>query len=59
MDYAVRLISLEDDPSMPIFTFRMWVLALGFSCFGAVLGQIFVGRRSCMSELTTDQCLQP
>lgn len=42
MDYAVRLISLEDDPSLPIFTFRMWFLALGLSCFGAILSQIFV-----------------
>ena len=42
IDYAVRLISLEDDPSLPIWTFRMWLLALGLSCFGAVLGQIFV-----------------
>ncbi len=41
-DYAVRLISLEDEPSLPIFTFRMWFLAIGLSCFGAVLGQIFV-----------------
>ena len=27
---------------MPINTFRMWFLALGLSCFGAVLSQIFV-----------------
>lgn len=44
IDYAVRLVSLEDDPHLPIFTFRMWFLALGLSCFGAVLGQIFVSR---------------
>ncbi len=42
-DYAIRLISLEDDPTLPIFTLRMWFLSLGLSCFGAVLGQIFVG----------------
>ncbi|KAF7799677.1 hypothetical protein EIP86_010917 [Pleurotus ostreatoroseus] len=41
-DYAVRLISLEDDPTLPIFTLRMWFLSLGLSCFGAVLGQIFI-----------------
>lgn len=41
-DYALRLISLEDDPTLPIWTFRMWFLSLGLSCFGAVLGQIFV-----------------
>lgn len=43
-DYAVRLLSLEDDPTLPIYTFRMWFLALGLSCFGAVLGQIFYFR---------------
>lgn len=42
MDVATRLISLEDDPTLPVFTFRMWFLGLGLSCFGAVLGQIFV-----------------
>ncbi|KAJ8089444.1 hypothetical protein PM082_014693 [Marasmius tenuissimus] len=40
-DYSIRLISLEDDPNLPIFTFRMWFLGLGLACFGAVLGQIF------------------
>ncbi|KAI0797406.1 OPT oligopeptide transporter [Irpex lacteus] len=44
MDYAVRLISLEDDPDLPIFTLRMLFLAVGLSCFGAVLGQIFYFR---------------
>ncbi|KAI0089664.1 OPT oligopeptide transporter [Irpex rosettiformis] len=44
MDYAVRLISLEDDPDLPIFTFRMVFLAVGLACFGAVLGQIFYFR---------------
>lgn len=44
IDYAVRLVSLEDDPNLPIFTFRMWFLSLGLSCFGAVLGQIFYFR---------------
>jgi hypothetical protein len=41
-DYSNRLVSLEDDPTLPVFTFRMWFLALGLSCFGSVLGQIFV-----------------
>ncbi|KAF6763837.1 peptide transporter MTD1 [Ephemerocybe angulata] len=41
IDVATRLISLEDDPTLPCFTFRMWFLGLGLSCFGAVLGQIF------------------
>ncbi|KAF8176072.1 OPT oligopeptide transporter [Pholiota molesta] len=43
-DYSTRLISLEDDPTLPIWTFRMWFLSLGLSCFGAVLGQIFYFR---------------
>lgn len=42
IDVATRLISLDDDPSLPIMTFRTWFLGLGLSCFGAVLGQIFV-----------------
>ncbi|KAF9458297.1 OPT oligopeptide transporter [Collybia nuda] len=43
-DYSTRLLSLEDDPSLPVFTFRMWFLSLGLSCFAAVLGQIFYFR---------------
>lgn len=42
MDVATRLISLEDDPSLPVFTIRMWFLGLGLACFASVLGQIFV-----------------
>ncbi|KAF8200156.1 peptide transporter MTD1 [Pholiota molesta] len=30
--------------SLPAFTFRMWFLGIGLSCFGAVLGQIFYFR---------------
>lgn len=41
-DYAVRLMSLEDDPTLPMWTLRMWFLGLGLSCFAAVLGQLFV-----------------
>jgi predicted outer membrane lipoprotein len=41
-DYSLRLLSLEDDPTLPVFTFRMWILGLGLACFGAVLGQLFV-----------------
>ncbi|KAG6857484.1 hypothetical protein H0H87_002109 [Tephrocybe sp. NHM501043] len=43
IDVVTRLISLEDDPTLPAFTFRMWFLGLGLACFGSVLGQIFVG----------------
>ncbi len=42
MDVAMRLISLDDDPTLPAFTFRMWFLGIGLACFGSVLGQIFV-----------------
>ncbi|KAF9552218.1 peptide transporter MTD1 [Agrocybe pediades] len=44
IDVATRLISLDDDPTQPVFTFRLWFLGLGLSCFGAVLGQIFYFR---------------
>ncbi|KAJ7027092.1 OPT oligopeptide transporter [Mycena alexandri] len=43
-DYATRLVSLDDDPTLRVFTFRMWFLGLGLSCFSAVLGQIFYFR---------------
>ncbi|GJN93053.1 hypothetical protein Rhopal_006098-T1 [Rhodotorula paludigena] len=43
-DIATRCISLEDDPSMQIHTFRMYFLGLGLTCFAAVLGQIFYFR---------------
>jgi hypothetical protein len=48
-DYALRLLSLEDDSTLPIFTFRMWFLGLGLSCFGAVLGQLFYFRPQTIS----------
>ncbi len=41
-DWSIRLISLEDDPTLPVWTFRLWFCSLGLSCFGAVLSQIFV-----------------
>ncbi|KAJ7899268.1 OPT oligopeptide transporter [Mycena olivaceomarginata] len=44
IDYATRLISLDDDPTLRVHTFRMWFLGLGLSCFSAVLGQIFYFR---------------
>jgi hypothetical protein len=54
IDVATRLISLEDDPTLPAFTFRLWFLGLGLSCFGAVLGQIFVSNLSHPLDITTD-----
>jgi hypothetical protein len=41
-DWSLRLISLEDDPTLPCWTLRLWFISIGLSCFGAVLGQIFV-----------------
>ncbi|THG98062.1 hypothetical protein EW145_g7487 [Phellinidium pouzarii] len=49
IDIATRLISLEDDPTLPVMTFRTWFLGLGLSCFGAVLGQIFYFRPQTIS----------
>ncbi len=41
-DWSLRLISLDDDPTLPVWTFRLWFCSIGLSCFGAVLSQIFV-----------------
>lgn len=41
-DFATALVSLEDDPTLPIHTFRMWFSGLGLAVFGAVLGMLFV-----------------
>ncbi|KAJ7446480.1 OPT oligopeptide transporter [Mycena galericulata] len=43
-DWSTRLISLHDDPTLPVWTFRLWFLSLGLSSFGAVLGEIFAFR---------------
>ncbi|KAJ3727433.1 OPT oligopeptide transporter [Lentinula raphanica] len=43
-DWSLRLISLEDDPTLPVWTFRLWFLSIGLSCFGAVLSEIFAFR---------------
>ncbi|KAM0748112.1 peptide transporter MTD1 [Meredithblackwellia eburnea MCA 4105] len=43
-DIATRCMSLEDDPTLPVFTFRMWFLGIGLTCFASVLGQIFYFR---------------
>ncbi|KAF9031336.1 peptide transporter MTD1 [Hymenopellis radicata] len=49
MDVATRLISLDDDPTLQAFTFRMWFLGIGLACFGSVLGQIFYFRPQTIS----------
>ncbi|KAJ7751318.1 OPT oligopeptide transporter [Mycena maculata] len=43
-DWSTRLISLHDDPDLPVWTFRLWFLSLGLAAFGAVLGEIFAFR---------------
>ncbi|SGY63559.1 BQ5605_C007g04806 [Microbotryum silenes-dioicae] len=43
-DISTRCISLEDDPTIPVHTIRMWFIGLGLTCFAAVLGQIFYFR---------------
>ena len=53
-DYALRLISLEDDPTLPVFTFRSMFLGTGLACFGAVLGQLFVRYPFLLDMVSTD-----
>jgi hypothetical protein len=48
-DISVALCSLDDDPSMPIHTFRMWFIGLGLAVFGAVLGMLFEFRPQVIS----------
>jgi len=40
-DFSKTLVSLDDDPTLPIHTFRMWFTGLGLAVFGAVLGMLF------------------
>lgn len=41
-DFARALVSVDDDPTLPIHTFRMWFTGVGLAVFGAVLGMLFV-----------------
>jgi hypothetical protein len=41
-DFSVALVSLQDDPTLTINTFRMWFCGIGFAGFGSVLGMLFV-----------------
>ncbi|TAQ84499.1 hypothetical protein B7494_g7178 [Chlorociboria aeruginascens] len=40
-DLVTRVIDLEDDPSQNPWTFRVFFLGIGLSCFGSVLQEIF------------------
>lgn len=41
-DFSRALVSSDDDPNLPIHTFRMWFTGIGLAVFGAVLGMLFV-----------------
>ncbi|KAI0046405.1 OPT superfamily oligopeptide transporter [Auriscalpium vulgare] len=40
-DVGIKVLSTQDDPTQPAFTFRFLFLGLGLSCFGSVLAQIY------------------
>ncbi|SCV68961.1 BQ2448_1981 [Microbotryum intermedium] len=40
-DFATRLMSLEDDPSIKVHTIRMWTIGIVLTVFGGVLGEVF------------------
>ncbi|KZV74273.1 OPT superfamily oligopeptide transporter [Peniophora sp. CONT] len=40
-DVTVKVLSAQDDPTLPWFTFRSVFLGIGLSAFGAVLAQIY------------------
>lgn len=40
-DIVTQVLSLDDDPSLNPWTFRMWFLGLGLAIFGSVLQEIF------------------
>lgn len=48
-DFATALVSLQDDPELPINTFRMWFCGIGFAGFGSVLGMLFQFRPQVIS----------
>ncbi|KAF8521458.1 OPT oligopeptide transporter protein-domain-containing protein [Hysterangium stoloniferum] len=48
-DFATALVSLEDGPTLPIHTFRMWFLGIGLAVFGSVLGMLFQFRPQVIS----------
>ncbi|KAF4600327.1 hypothetical protein EYR38_004952 [Pleurotus pulmonarius] len=40
-DVAIKVISTQDDPSLPVLTFRAVFLGVGLSAFSSVLGTIY------------------
>jgi len=55
-DFATALVSLDDDPTLPVYTFRMWFAGIGLAVFGSVLGMLFVSTYSCV-HLLCQSCL--
>lgn len=49
-DFSRALVSSEDDPKLPIHTFRMWFTGIGLAVFGAVLGMLFVSTEHLQSS---------
>jgi hypothetical protein len=41
-DFSTALVSLDDDPTLRVYTFRMWFTGIGLAVFGSVLGMLFV-----------------
>ncbi|KAE9384031.1 OPT superfamily oligopeptide transporter, partial [Gymnopus androsaceus JB14] len=40
-DVSIKVLSVRDDYKLPVVTFRMLFLGLGFSAFGSVLAQLY------------------
>ncbi|KAE9386719.1 OPT superfamily oligopeptide transporter [Gymnopus androsaceus JB14] len=40
-DVSIKVLSIRDDYELPVVTFRMLFLGLGFSAFGSVLAQLY------------------
>ncbi|TFK54408.1 OPT superfamily oligopeptide transporter [Heliocybe sulcata] len=40
-DIATHVISVEDDATLPVWTFRSFFIGIGLSCFGGVLAEIY------------------
>ncbi|KDQ54237.1 hypothetical protein JAAARDRAFT_402902 [Jaapia argillacea MUCL 33604] len=51
-DVAMKVLSTQDDPTEPAFTFRMLLLGFGLSAFGSVLAQIYYFKPQTVSVAT-------
>lgn len=58
-DFATALVSLEDDPTLPVHTFRMWFSGVGLSVFGAVLGMLFVSFDFFLGQFSLSLSMSP